>query len=79
MAARGRAIEENLAADDASKCLKIEGCSPRAVDEHEGRRRVMEVSFAPAFSIPACFFAFQTAEMRDDFMKELQAQSTTGT
>ncbi len=74
-----RAIEENMTADDASKCLKIQGCSPRAVDEHEGRGNVMEVSFAPALSIPACFFAFETAEIRDEFMKGLQAQATSGT
>ncbi len=74
-----RAIEENLTADDASKCLKIEGCSSRAVDEHKGRRHVMEVSFAPSLSIPAFFFAFDTAEIRDNFMKDLQAQSTSGT
>ncbi len=74
-----RAIDENLTADDASKCLKIEGCRPRAVDVHEGRHHVMEVSFAPALSIPACFFAFETAKIRDEFMKELQAQATSGT
>ncbi len=74
-----RAIEENLTADDASKCLTIQGCSPRAVDEYEGRRNVMELSFASALSIPACFFAFDTAKIRDDFMKELQAQSLVGT
>ena len=73
-----RAIEENLTADDASKYLKIEGCRPRAVDVHEGCRHVMEVS-GPALSIPACFFAVETAKIRDDFMKELQAQATSGT
>jgi hypothetical protein len=74
-----RAIEENLTADDASKCFKIEGCIPRAVDEHEGRSHVMEVSFALAPSIPACLFAFETAEIRDEFMTVLKAQSTSGT
>jgi hypothetical protein len=74
-----RAIEEIQTDDDKSKCLQIEGCRPEDIPEYEGRRHVMKVSFAPPPSVPACFFAFETAEIRDKFMKELQARLTSGT
>jgi hypothetical protein len=71
-----RAIGENLTYDDLAKSFKIEACRPRAVDDFEGRRNVMTVSFPVASLIPECIFAFETAKMRDLFMQKLQARAT---
>jgi hypothetical protein len=64
--ARERVIGGSL--DDGTKSFDIEGCFPRAVDHHAGRHHIMAVSSPP------CFFAFETAEKRDCFMKNLQGQ-----
>ena len=67
-----RAFGHGVADGDFDKSIPLEGCIPRAVAEHAGRKHVMAVAF-PNFSfLPEEFFAFQDPAKRDACMQRLQ-------
>ena len=67
-----RAFGHGVADGDFDKSIPLEGCIPRAVAEHAGRKHVMAVAF-PNFSfLPEEFFAFEDPAKRDACMQRLQ-------
>ena len=70
-----RAFGHDVADGDFDKSIPLEGCIPRAVAEHAGRKHVMAVAF-PNFSfLPEEFFAFEDPAKRDACMQRLQVRA----
>ena len=69
-----RAFGHGVADGDFDKSIPLEGCIPRAVAEHAGRKHVMAVAF-PDDSLPEEVFAFQDSATRDACMQRLQVRA----
>ena len=70
-----RAFGHGVADGDFDKSIPLEGCIPRAVAEHAGRKHVMAVAF-PNFSfLPEEVFAFEDPAKRDACMQRLQVRA----
>ena len=57
--------------DKVEHVTQLEGCCPRAVAAHAGRKHILAVSFSGPPAIER-FFAFEDMRTRDSFMEKLQ-------
>ncbi len=67
-----RALGNNAA--DANAVMPIAACVSSAV-AREGRTHVLHLSFPATPSLADQYFAFATSDVRDSFMRALQAKS----
>ena len=70
-----RAFGHGVADGDFDKSIPLEGCNPRAVAEHAGRKHVIAVAFPNYSFLPEEVFAFQDSATRDACMQRLQVRA----